>query len=125
MLARWTIRPRLMGVPGVANVAIWGSATSSCRCRSTRARLRDHGVTLEQVIETTGNAQIVSPLSFLEASTPGHRRVHRDAAPAARVRHVARRIADARPTSAGAGRGHRRRRCASATSPTSSRTTSR
>src|SRR6266508_2220860 len=24
VLARWTIRPRLMGVPGVANVAIWG-----------------------------------------------------------------------------------------------------
>ena len=23
-LARWTIRPRLMSVPGVANVAIWG-----------------------------------------------------------------------------------------------------
>ncbi len=23
-LARWTIRPRLMAVPGVANVAIWG-----------------------------------------------------------------------------------------------------
>ena len=24
VLARWTIRPRLMGVPGVANVSIWG-----------------------------------------------------------------------------------------------------
>ncbi|MDP9137811.1 MAG: efflux RND transporter permease subunit, partial [Pseudomonadota bacterium] len=24
VLARWNIRPRLMGVPGVANVAIWG-----------------------------------------------------------------------------------------------------
>ena len=23
-LAKWTIRPRLMAVPGVANVAIWG-----------------------------------------------------------------------------------------------------
>ena len=23
-LARWTIRPRLMAIPGVANVAIWG-----------------------------------------------------------------------------------------------------
>ena len=25
VLARWTIRPRLMGIPGVANVAIWGN----------------------------------------------------------------------------------------------------
>src|SRR5947209_3813897 len=24
VLARWTIRPRLLGVPGVANVSIWG-----------------------------------------------------------------------------------------------------
>ena len=24
LLARWTIRPRLLGVPGVANVVIWG-----------------------------------------------------------------------------------------------------
>ena len=24
VLARWTVRPRLMGVPGVANVAVWG-----------------------------------------------------------------------------------------------------
>ena len=34
-------------------------------------RLRDKGVTLSQVVRTAGNAQIVSPLSFLEASTPG------------------------------------------------------
>src|SRR5215204_5762090 len=25
VLTRWTIRPRLMGVPGVANVAVWGN----------------------------------------------------------------------------------------------------
>jgi Cu/Ag efflux pump CusA len=24
VIARWTIQPRLMGVPGVANVAVWG-----------------------------------------------------------------------------------------------------
>ena len=37
-LARWTIRPRLMAIPGVANVAIWGqvSAIVSCRCWSNR-----------------------------------------------------------------------------------------
>src|SRR5918992_2453010 len=34
-------------------------------------RLQDQGVTLNQVVETTGNAQLVSPLTFLEASTPG------------------------------------------------------
>jgi Cu/Ag efflux pump CusA len=33
--------------------------------------LRDRGVTLQQVIGTTGNAQVSTPLSFLEGSTPG------------------------------------------------------
>ncbi len=37
VLARWTARPRLMGVPGVANVAIWGSGSSSSRCRWIRS----------------------------------------------------------------------------------------
>ncbi|MGH3337981.1 MAG: efflux RND transporter permease subunit, partial [Propionibacteriaceae bacterium] len=35
------------------------------------AQLAAQGVTLNQVVETTGNAQLVSPLTFLEASTPG------------------------------------------------------
>ena len=35
------------------------------------ATLRDRKVTLNQVINTAGNAQVVSPLTFLEASTPG------------------------------------------------------
>ena len=40
------------------------------RCRSTSGPA-DRRVTLNQVISTAGNAQVVSPLSFLEASTPG------------------------------------------------------
>ena len=35
MLAKWTIRPRLMAIPGVANVAIWGQRDRSTRCSST------------------------------------------------------------------------------------------
>src|SRR3989449_2224523 len=34
-------------------------------------KLRDHRVTLMQIIKTAGNALWASPLSFLEASTPG------------------------------------------------------
>jgi Cu/Ag efflux pump CusA len=71
LLARWTIRPRLLGVPGVANVAIWGQREQQLQVQVDPKRLRQNGVTLQQVIDTTGNAQIVSPLSFLEASTPG------------------------------------------------------
>ncbi|MGH8885215.1 MAG: efflux RND transporter permease subunit [Egibacteraceae bacterium] len=71
VLARWTIRPRLLGVPGVANVAIWGQREQQLQVQVDPQRLRDQGVSLLQVIKTTGNALIVSPLSFLESSTPG------------------------------------------------------
>ncbi|MDP9370015.1 MAG: efflux RND transporter permease subunit [Chloroflexota bacterium] len=71
VLARWTIKPRLMGVPGVANVSIWGQRERQLQVLVDPARLRERGVTLDQVIETTGNALWVSPLSFLEASVPG------------------------------------------------------
>jgi Cu/Ag efflux pump CusA len=71
VLARWTIRPRLMGVPGVANVSIFGLRDRQLQVLVDPRQLRDRNVTLSQVIRTAGNAQLVSPLSFLEASTPG------------------------------------------------------
>jgi CzcA family heavy metal efflux pump len=71
VIARWTVRPRLMGVPGVANVAMWGLRDQQLQVQVDPERLRDRGVTLNQLIRSTGNAQVVSPLSFLEASTPG------------------------------------------------------
>ena len=71
ILARWTIRPRLLGVPGVANVSIWGSRERQLQVLVDPARLRANDVTLQQLVETTANAQFVSPLTFVEASTPG------------------------------------------------------
>ena len=71
VLARWTIMPRLMGLPGVANVSIWGERQRQLQVQVDPERLRDENVTLMQVIKTAGNALWASPLSFLEASTPG------------------------------------------------------
>jgi Cu/Ag efflux pump CusA len=71
VLARWTIVPRLKGVSGVANVAIWGFRDRQLQVQVDPKRLRDHGVSLLQVLETTGNALWWSSLSFVEASTPG------------------------------------------------------
>ncbi len=71
VLARWTIAPRLMGVPGVAHVAIWGNRDRQLQVQVDPEHLRDAGVSLQQVVDTTGNALWVSSLSFLEASTPG------------------------------------------------------
>ena len=71
VLARWKIRPRLMGVPGVANVSVYGQRDRQLQVQVVPERLRDSRVSLTQVIETTGNALWVSPLTFVEASTPG------------------------------------------------------
>jgi CzcA family heavy metal efflux pump len=71
VLARWTIVPRLTGVSGVANVSIWGHRDRQLQVQVDPEELRDREVTLGQVIETAGNALWVSPLSFVEASTPG------------------------------------------------------
>ena len=71
VLAKWTVRPRLMGVPGVANVAIWGNRERQLQVRVDTDRMEAAGVQLQHVIEATGNALWVSPLTFLEGSTPG------------------------------------------------------
>ena len=71
LLARWTIKARLIGVPGVSNVSILGMRDHQLQMRFDPERLRANGVELSQVVETTGNALWVSPLSFVEASTPG------------------------------------------------------
>ena len=71
VLARWTSRPNLLGVGGVANVAIFGQRERQLQVQVDPARLAEKGVGLDTVIESTGNALWVSPLTYIEASTPG------------------------------------------------------
>jgi Cu/Ag efflux pump CusA len=71
VLARWTIRPRLMGVPGVASVAIWGQRERQLQVQVDPAKLREHRVSLLDIVKTAGNSLWYSPLSFLEASVAG------------------------------------------------------
>ena len=71
VLAHWNVKPRLMGVPGVANVAIWGQRDRQLQVQVDPEQLKAKGVTLQQVIETTGESLWVSPLSYLESSSPG------------------------------------------------------
>ena len=71
VLARWTIVPRLLGVSGVADVSTFGEADRQLQVLVDPARLAARHITLAQIIETAGNAQLVSPLSYLEGSTPG------------------------------------------------------
>jgi Cu/Ag efflux pump CusA len=69
--ARWNIAPRLAGVPGVANVSIWGQRERQVQVLVDGRNLLKKGVKLEQVIKTTGEAVWSSPLTYLNSSTPG------------------------------------------------------
>lgn len=71
VLARWTIAPRLIGVQGVSNVSVWGFKDRQLQVQVDPEHLRDMNVGLVQVIESTANALWFSPLTFVEASTPG------------------------------------------------------
>ena len=70
-LARWTIRPRLMAVPGVANVAIWGQRDRQFQVLVDPERLRANGVTLDAVLRAAGDAAVVSTGGFVD--TPNQR----------------------------------------------------
>src|SRR6476469_8580922 len=48
VLARWNIKPRLMGVPGVANVAVWGQRERQLQVQVDPQQLKAKGVTLQQ-----------------------------------------------------------------------------
>jgi len=70
-LARWTIRPRLMAIPGVANVAIWGQRDRQLQVLVDPLRLRAHGVTVDQVVQAAGAGVSVQPGGYLD--TPNQR----------------------------------------------------
>jgi Cu/Ag efflux pump CusA len=56
MMAYWTIRGRLLRVPGVANVAIWGERIKMPQVQVDPAKLAEYGVTLDDVMTTTSDA---------------------------------------------------------------------
>ncbi|MCA9663591.1 MAG: efflux RND transporter permease subunit, partial [Myxococcales bacterium] len=60
-LARWTIRPRLMGIPGVANVAVWGERRRELQVQVDPDRLRAAGVAIADITRAVQAA--ISPIS--------------------------------------------------------------
>jgi CzcA family heavy metal efflux pump len=71
LLARWTIKPKLVGVPGVANVAIWGQRLREMQIHVDSERLRDARLMQHDIIQAAGDSLWITPLSFLRGSTPG------------------------------------------------------
>ncbi len=71
ILARWTIRPHLMAIPGVANVAIWGQRDRQLQVLVDPDRLRAHQVTLADVERAAADAATLSGGGFVD--TPNQR----------------------------------------------------
>ncbi len=57
-LTKWTIRPRLMGIAGVANVAVWGEKDPQLQVVVDPVRLNNHGITLDAVLQTVRDATL-------------------------------------------------------------------
>ena len=64
MTAYWKIDERLLRVPGVANVAIWGERLKMLQVQVDPERLSDKNVTLDDVMETTADALDVGLLKY-------------------------------------------------------------
>ena len=64
MITYWTIRQRLLTVPGVANVAIWGERIQMFQVEVVPELLQKHQVTLDEVKKATADALDVGMLQF-------------------------------------------------------------
>ena len=64
MIAYWKIKFRLMSIPGVANVPIWGERIKSLQVQVDPDLMRAHNITLDEVMETTSDALDFSLLRY-------------------------------------------------------------
>jgi len=71
MITYWTIRQRLLRVPGVANVAIWGERIQMMQVNVVPELLKKHEVTLDEVMEAVSGALDVGLLQFVDAHVIG------------------------------------------------------
>jgi CzcA family heavy metal efflux pump len=71
MIAYWKVRARLLRVPGVANVAIWGEHLKQYQVLVDPKRMRQQGITLEQAMESTSTALDAGLLRFADGNRIG------------------------------------------------------
>ena len=68
-LADWVVRPRLLGVAGVAQVMIIGGDLKQFQVLVDPSKLKDYGLTLKQVTDAVAGANVNSSGGFLERPT--------------------------------------------------------
>jgi CzcA family heavy metal efflux pump len=71
MMSYWTIRTRLLRVPGVANVPIWGERIGLLEVQTDPERMRAQNVSLDQVMEVTSHSLDSGILRFSNGTFVG------------------------------------------------------
>jgi CzcA family heavy metal efflux pump len=71
MTAYWTIRARLLAVPGVANVTIWGERLQMLQVQVRPDAMAARNISLDQVMQTTAEAVDSGLLLFDEGAIIG------------------------------------------------------
>lgn len=71
----WTLRPRLLGIPGIANVSDYGGEVRQLQVQLLPGRLQAHGLTLDQVRAAAAAATGIRGAGFVD--TPEQRIVLR------------------------------------------------
>ena len=69
--ADWTLRPRLLAVPGVANAAVFGGDVAALRIGIDPARLARFDLGLDDVLQAARQASVLRGAGFIE--TPNQR----------------------------------------------------
>ncbi len=71
MITYWKIRGRLLRVPGVANVAIWGERIEIPTIHVEPARLAALGITLDEVVQETSDTLDSGMIQYSSGATVG------------------------------------------------------
>jgi CzcA family heavy metal efflux pump len=67
-LVRYTLRPRLLAVPGVANVTVWGQRDKQLQVLVDPQRLAAQGVTLDALLRASADATAIGSGGFLDSA---------------------------------------------------------
>ena len=68
VISYWTIRSRLLSVPGVANVAIWGEQLNQFHVDVKPAKLAEYGISLDSVLTATAASLDEGLLRFTQGN---------------------------------------------------------
>ena len=71
MITYWKIRQRLMQVPGVANIAIWGERIELLTVQTEQEQMAAHGVPMQEIFQVTSDTLDVGLVQFSDGSTVG------------------------------------------------------